>query len=80
MAYDLVWDRRMLGVFRANAILTEEEEIVLNDWAAGESIVHTTMMHPNNPMSVAKVNRIRRRIRMKYDLVQAYADLPRRRS
>lgn len=77
MANDLVWDRRMLGAFIAIAILTEEELIVLNDWAKGESIVHTATMHPNNPMSVAKVNRLRGRIRDKYDRVQPYTqELP----
>ena len=79
MANDLVWDKRMLGAFLANAILTEEELIVLNDWVKGESIVHTSMMHPQNPMSVAKVNRLRSRIRQKYDRVQVYtAELPKR--
>lgn len=69
----------MLGAFTASAILTEEEMIVLNDWAKGESIVYTAMMHPQNPMSVAKVNRLRSRIRQKYDRVQAYtAELPQR--
>lgn len=69
----------MLGAFTASAILTEEEMIVLNDWANGESIVYTSMMHPQNPMSVAKVNRLRSRIRQKYDRVQVYtAELPQR--
>lgn len=78
MANDLVWDRRMLGAFMANAILTEEEQIVLNDWAKGESIIHTSM-RPDCPMSVAKVNRLRRRIRQKYDSVQLYTiELPKR--
>ena len=79
MAHDLVWDRRMLGAFLANAILTEEEMLVFNDWVKGESVVYTATMHTNNPMSVAKVNRIRKRIRQKYDCVQAYtAELPKR--
>ena len=69
----------MLGAFTASAILTEEEMIVLIDWAKGESIVYTSMMHPQNPMSVAKVNRLRSRIRQKYDRVQVYtAELPQR--
>ena len=79
MAHDLVWDRRMLGAFTANAILTEEEQIVLEDWAKGESIVYTHMMHPNHPMSVAKINRLRGKIRDKYDRVQPYtSELPKR--
>lgn len=75
MAYDLVWDKWMLGAFAAAACLTEEETIVLNDWAHGKSIVNTSMMHS---MSVAKVNRIRKRLRLKYDQIQPYTDLPRR--
>lgn len=81
MAHDLEWDRKMLGAFLANAILTEEEKLILDDWIKGESITYTTMMHPQNPMSVAKVNRIRKRIRQKYDQVQVYtADLPKRKT
>ena len=79
MAHDLVWDRRMLGAFTANAILTEEEQIVLEDWVKGESIVYTSIMHPNHPMSVAKINRLRGKIRDKYDRVQPYTiELPKR--
>lgn len=73
--YDLVWDRRMLGAFKALACLSEEEEIVLDDWALNKSIVHTSMTHH---MSTRKVNDIRKRIRNKYDRIQPYTDLPRR--
>lgn len=72
---DLVWDKRMLGAFKALACLSEEEEIVLEDWAHDRSIVHTSMMHH---MSVRKVNSIRARLRLKYDGIQPYADLPQR--
>lgn len=76
MAKDLVWDRRMLEIFKAAAILTEEEEIVLDDWTKGKSIVNTSMMRS---MSERKVNYIRKNIRMKYDRVQVYAqELPKR--
>jgi hypothetical protein len=70
---DLVWDKRMLGAFKALACLSEEEEIVLEDWAHDRSIVHTSMTHH---MSVRKVNSIRARLRLKYDSIQPYADLP----
>ena len=69
MAHDLVWDQRMLGAFIEQACLTEEEIIVLYDWAYGKSIANTSMMHH---MSVSKVNDIRKRLRLKYDRVQPY--------
>ena len=72
---DLVWDKRMLGAFIALAYLTEEEEIVLREWANGKSIVNTSMMHH---MSSRKINNLRKRLRMKYVSVQPYADLPKR--
>ena len=66
----------MLGAMQAHACLTEEETIVLQDWANGKSIANTSMMHH---MSESKVNRLRKRIRQKYDGIQPYTDLPRRR-
>ena len=76
MAKDLVWDRRMVDAFKAAAILTEEEEIVLDDWTKGKSIVNTSMMRN---MSERKVNYIRKNIRMKYDRVAVYTpELPNR--
>jgi hypothetical protein len=65
----------MLGVFRASACLTEEEDIVLNDWARGKSIVETAM---TRSMSDRKVGRIRKTLRRKYDNIQPYTDLPKR--
>lgn len=74
MAHDLVWDKRMLGAFIEHACLTEEEITVLNDWAYGKSIVHTSM---TQHMSNSKVNDIRHRLRVKYDRVQPYTpELP----
>lgn len=72
---DLLWDQRMLGVFRASACLTEEEDIVLNDWARGKSVVETAM---TRSMSDRKVGRIRKTLRRKYDNIQPYTDLPKR--
>ena len=73
---DLLWNSKMLGAMQAHACLTEEETIVLQDWAKGKSIANTSMMHH---MSESKVNRLRKRIRQKYDGIQPYTDLPRRR-
>ena len=66
----------MLGAMQAHACLTEEESIVLMDWAHGKSIANTSMMHH---MSESKVDKIRKRLRQKYDGIQLYADLPPRR-
>lgn len=71
MANDLVWTKRMLGAFIEQACLSEEEIIVLNDWAHGKSIVNTSM---NHNMSTRQIDRIRRRIRRKYDNVQPYTE------
>ena len=70
---DLLFNSRLLGAMRDHACLTEEETIVLNDWAKGKSIANTSMMHH---MSESTVNRIRRRLRQKYDGIQGYANLP----
>lgn len=73
---DLLWNSKMLGAMQAHACLTEEETIVLMDWAKGKSIANTSMMHH---MSTSKVDKIRRRLRDKYDGIQSYTDLPPRR-
>ena len=70
---DLLWNTRLLGAMSEHAFLTEDEQIVLNDWAKGKSIANTSLMHH---MSESTVNRIRRRLRQKYDSIQGYADLP----
>ena len=69
---DLMWDKGMIAEFSNLACLTEEEVIVLNDWAYGKSIVYTAM-HRN--MSDSKVNDIRHRLRIKYDRVQPRSEL-----
>lgn len=61
---------------QAHACLTEEEEIVLKDWAHGRSIANTAMTHH---MSPSKVDKIRARLRGKYDGIQPYLNLPPRR-
>lgn len=58
---------------RAHACLTEDEEIVMIDWAHGRSIAYTAMTHH---MSDSKVDKIRKRLRQKYDSIQEYAELP----
>jgi DNA-binding CsgD family transcriptional regulator len=70
---DLLFNSMLLGAMQAHACLTEEETIVLTDWAKGRSIANTAVMHH---MSESKVNRIRKKIRVKYDGIQSYAGLP----
>ena len=70
---DLLFNSKVLGAMQAHACLTEDETIVLMDWAKGRSIANTAMTHH---MSDSKVDKIRTRLRMKYDGIQAYADLP----
>ena len=70
---DILWNSRVVGAMQAHACLTEEETIVMLDWANGRSIANTAMTHY---MSDSKVDKIRKRLRMKYDGIQQYADLP----
>ena len=70
---DLLWNTRLLGAMQEHAFLTEDENIVLIDWAKGRSIANTAMMHH---MSERKVDKIRRQIRKKYDSIQSYTNLP----
>ena len=70
---DILWTSKVLGAMLAHACLTEEETIVMHDWAKGKSIANTSMIRH---MSESKVDKIRRRIRIKYDSLQPYADIP----
>jgi DNA-binding CsgD family transcriptional regulator len=70
---DLLFNSKVLGAMQAHACLTEEEIIVLTDWANGRSIANTAIMHH---MSESKVSRLRNRLRQKYDGIQGYTDLP----
>ena len=69
---DILWNSRVLGAMQAHACLTEEENLVMLDWANGRSVANTAMMRY---MSTSKVDKIRRRLRTKYDGIQPYTDL-----
>lgn len=73
---DLLFNSRLLGAMSEHACLTEEEKNVLKDWADGKSVAKTSM---DRNISDSTVYRIRNRLRMKYDSIQCYADLPPRR-
>lgn len=62
----------MLAEFRSLVCLSADEETALLDWAKGESIVFTAM---RRNMSVSQVNKLRNKIRKKYDEVQPYTPL-----
>lgn len=75
---DILWNKIALSEFRSLACLSDEEDIVLQDWANGKSTVHTSM---HNNISLRQVERYRNQIRSKYDAVQIYTPLlPERRS
>jgi hypothetical protein len=62
----------MVREFEYLACLSEEERIVLYDWAFGKSITQTGM---NHSMCDTKVKDIRRTLREKYDAVEIYTPL-----
>ena len=73
---DILWNSKVLGAMKEHGCLSEEEIVVMLDWAHGKSIAHTSMDHH---MGTTKVNEIRKRIREKYDSIQGYAGLDPRR-
>lgn len=74
---DIPWNKIALAEFRSLACLSEEENIVLQDWADGKSVVSTSM---SRSMSTRQVDKLRNQIRKKYDAVQIYTPLlPKRR-
>ena len=69
---DIPWNKIALAEFRSLACLSDEEDIVLQDWANGKSSVHTSMHHH---ISIRQVERYRNQIRSKYDAVRIYTPL-----
>ena len=69
---DIPWNKIALAEFRSLACLSDEEDIVLQDWANGESAIHTSMHHH---ISIRQVERYRNQIRSKYDAVQIYTPI-----
>jgi hypothetical protein len=69
---DIHWNKIILDDFRYLSRLTEEEELILQDWEAGRSVTKTAM---DRSMSDRKVERLRNQIRRKYDAVQPYSPL-----
>lgn len=69
---DIKWSKISLAEFRSLACLSDEEDIVLQDWANGKSVVKTSM---DRSMSTRQVDKLRNQIRKKYDAVQIYTPL-----
>lgn len=69
---DILWNKIALAEFRSLACLSEEEDHVLQDWADGKSVVKSAMQRNT---STRTIDRIRDRIRLKYDAVQIYTPL-----
>lgn len=73
---DIPWNKIALAEFRSLACLSADENIVLQDWADGKSVVNTSM---TRSMSTRQVDKLRNQIRKKYDSVQIYTPiLPKR--
>lgn len=69
---DIPWNKIALSEFRSLACLSGEEDVVLQDWADGKSVVNTSM---TRSMSNRQVDKLRNQIRKKYDAVQIYTPL-----
>ena len=62
----------MVREFEYLGCLSEEERIVLYDWAADLNLAETRMQHS---ICEAKTKEIRSRLRRKYDAVQPFSPL-----
>lgn len=69
---DIVWDNIMLKEFHSLARLSSDEEKVLQHWADSKSVVESSFLLNVSPRTI---DRIRDRIRFKYDAVQIYTPL-----
>lgn len=70
---DIVWTRKALQVLLDEGMLDELTAQVAQDWAAGRSVVWTSL---NRNISERTVRNYRNRIRATYDSVAVYAGLP----
>lgn len=70
---DIPWSKRTLAVLIEEGMLDELTAAVATDWASGHSIVQTAM---RRSISERAVSEYRRKIRVTYDRVSVYAELP----
>ena len=69
---DIEWNMIMVREFEYLGCLSEEERIVLYDWASDRNLTETRMQHS---ICEAKAKEIRSRLRRKYDAVQPFSPL-----
>ena len=71
---DLVWTKHRLGAFIERACLSEDEKEVLICWV--DKKFSPTKTSEKLSMSKSKVERLRRKIRVQYDIIQSeYPDV-----
>ena len=77
MSKQVPWNKIILEEFIALAVLNEDEEKILRTRVAGWTITRQSMAFN---LSISAVNRIIKRLKVKYDNVQPYSPLlpPRR--
>ena len=69
---DIEWNMITVREFEYLGCLSEEERIVLHDWAFDRYLASTHMQHG---MCESKIKEIRNRLRRKYDAVQPLSPL-----
>lgn len=69
---DIPWNKIIVDELRYLARLTEDEDKILQDWAAGYSVTKSARMRNISPR---QVDRNRNQIRRKYDAVQPFTPL-----
>lgn len=72
MSHQVPWNKIILEEFIQLATLTKEEEMIMRTRVAGWSRVRQSM---ELGMSLATVDRIIRRLKIKYDHIQPYSPL-----
>lgn len=73
---DIAWSKRTLAVLIEEGMLDELAAGVATDWANGRSIVQTAL---GRNISERTVSSYRQKIRVTYDRVAVYTELPPRR-
>lgn len=71
MAHQVPWNKIILNEFIELAELTQEEEMILRTRVKGHSRVQQSLEFN---LSVSTIDRITKRLKHKYDMVQPYSD------
>ena len=70
---DIAWSKRTLSILIEEGMLDELAAAVATDWASGRSIVQTAL---GRNISERTVSAYRQKIRVTYDRVSVYTELP----